>query len=206
MKAIEIPKKEKQGIDELLHQMSVAEIQGEDDYKRTAQMVQEMNARIKTVDKTLDKIVKEIYYEYKDALKRKTEALEPYNLCVKITKKNMAAWFNENERKRLEEKRRLEEIERKKAEEDMLAAAEHEGDEDILNEPIVTPEVKVEQPKVDKVSYREKWSFDIIDEKKIPREYLKVDEQKIRGVVQALKQDCSIPGIKIHCEKIPVLR
>ena len=83
---------------------------------------------------------------------------------------------NESER-RLVEDRIIDEVARKEAElqpvPDIPAPAKAEG-----------------------VSLRENWTFEIVDESLIPREYLIPDEVKIRKVVVALKDKTNIPGVK----------
>jgi hypothetical protein len=51
------------------------------------------------------------------------------------------------------------------------------------------------------VSTREVWKFEITDAAQIPREYLVVDEARIRKVVQALKGDAKIPGVRVYPER-----
>ena len=46
------------------------------------------------------------------------------------------------------------------------------------------------------VGYVPEWGFRITDESLIPREYLLVDEKKIRAVVKAMKKLTNIPGIE----------
>jgi hypothetical protein len=66
--------------------------------------------------------------------------------------------------------------------------------------PIVAgPEKRIETD-FGKASFTEKWNFTITDETLIPREYLMVDEVKIRKVVKALKADTKIPGIRVFDE------
>jgi len=50
--------------------------------------------------------------------------------------------------------------------------------------------------KADGVNLRDNWTFEIVDESLIPREYLIPDEVKIRKVVVALKDKTNIPGVK----------
>lgn len=47
------------------------------------------------------------------------------------------------------------------------------------------------------VQQREVWKFEVVDFSKLPDEYKMADEAKIRKVVQALKADCDIPGIRL---------
>lgn len=53
-----------------------------------------------------------------------------------------------------------------------------------------------EPAKLAGVSSRSTWDFEIVDLALIPREYLLVDEKKIRGIVRALKSETNIPGIR----------
>lgn len=52
-------------------------------------------------------------------------------------------------------------------------------------------------PKVEGIAPREGFDFRVTDEKLIPREYLEVDESKIRGVVLRLGMDAKIPGVEV---------
>ena len=51
-------------------------------------------------------------------------------------------------------------------------------------------------------SYRGIWKFRIIDEGKIPREYMIPDQIKIGQLVRALKQATNIPGIEAYEDKV----
>lgn len=62
--------------------------------------------------------------------------------------------------------------------------------------PIYTPPIQKQKGE----STRKVWKFEIINEKLIPREYLQIDESKIRGVVTALKGATNIPGIRVYSE------
>lgn len=66
---------------------------------------------------------------------------------------------------------------------------------------VVAPLVQRETPKVSGVQTREVWKFEVTDPAQVPREYLSVDESKIRRVVGALKGDTVIPGVRVYSEK-----
>lgn len=63
-------------------------------------------------------------------------------------------------------------------------------------ETFVAPIIHREAPKVGGITSQVVWDFEITDLAAIPREYLMVDETKIRKVVKALKGDTVIAGIK----------
>lgn len=89
---------------------------------------------------------------------------------------------------------------------DKAIRAESSGDvelsKEILAEVVTAAAVvipKMEMPKG--ISIRETWKFRVVDQSKIPREYLTVNEMAIGQVVRALKKETRIPGIEIYCEK-----
>lgn len=51
-----------------------------------------------------------------------------------------------------------------------------------------------------------RWVFQVTDPSLVPREYLMVNEAKIRKVVNALKGDTNIPGVSVCSEKSIVAR
>lgn len=66
---------------------------------------------------------------------------------------------------------------------------------------VVAPIIQREAPKVSGISTREVWLFEVTDPTAVPREYLMVDESKIRKVVGALKSDTRIAGVRVYSDK-----
>lgn len=124
-------------------------------------------------------------------------------------KRGLLVYQQEEERRRQEEQRRLEEQARKERERlarqaEKAAAAGKAEKADALEAraaQVVAPIIQTETPKVAGVSTREVWKFEITDKAKLPTEYTLPDEPKIRRVVQALKGDTNIPGIRVYAEK-----
>lgn len=50
---------------------------------------------------------------------------------------------------------------------------------------------------VGSASFKKVWDFQITDENLIPREYLMVDESKIRKAVKEQKENCKIAGVRV---------
>lgn len=128
----------------------------------------------------------------------------------RLLRNKISEYTTEQERVR----RQQEEIERQKAqkvaEETRLQEAikaERQGrtteevnqilDKPVMPAPVVVPKAMV--PKVEGVSMVDTWEFEIADVNLIPREYLSVDESKIRKVVGALKGQTNIPGVIVRC-------
>ena len=139
-----------------------------------------------------------------------------------ILKRGLITYDTEQERIRREEERRLQALARQQEEARQLAEAadlERQANEAtditeayqirreaeaLLDAPVVAPVVVLERstPKVSGINYREVWRFRVVDPTKIPREYLAVDEQKIGGVVRAMKGATAIPGIEVYPDKV----
>jgi len=71
------------------------------------------------------------------------------------------------------------------------------------NRVVADTEVKVTVPvtqtaKPKGVGTRKVWKFEVEDPNLVPREYLVVDEKKIRGVVNALHENAKIPGVRVY--------
>jgi hypothetical protein len=69
---------------------------------------------------------------------------------------------------------------------------------------IVAPVVPPPPTRVGNLSTRKVWKFTVTDETKVPREYLVVDETKIRKFVAAGVRE--IPGVNIYQEEETVIR
>ncbi len=166
-----------------------------------------------------------------DAEKAELQKVEPY---LEKLQQSLTAWRIEQERKRreAEEAVRRAELERKRLEEDLLRKAEEarrleeekkrlEGEEaarrareELENRAleeaaakeaqIISPPPVPEKPKTDGLTLRENWTFEIIDESLIPREYLVPDLVRIRKVVQTLKDKTNIPGVRAYNNPIVV--
>lgn len=122
----------------------------------------------------------------------------------------MVAYSNEQDRIAREERERAEAEARAERERLAVAASkaaergEFDSAERIAEQAsaVVAPAViHREAPKVAGVSFREVWRFEITDSQSIPREFLLVDETKIRRLVQTMKGDTNIPGVRVYAEK-----
>lgn len=60
--------------------------------------------------------------------------------------------------------------------------------------PVIVPKAT---PKVAGQSLRANYTFEIVDEKLLPREWLCPDEQKIRRYVKAMRDEARIPGVRV---------
>ena len=140
-----------------------------------------------------------------------------------IVKRAMISWQSEQEKKRQAEMDRLAEIQRKEAEKlrrqaekeaarvgslktqkakDAAAAKAEELKVKAEDVTAIVPEVESKVEDIAGISTRKVWKFKIIDQNKIPREYMIPDEKYIGQIVRVSKGDREIPGIEIYSEDI----
>jgi chromosome segregation ATPase len=65
-------------------------------------------------------------------------------------------------------------------------------------------DVKQKVEKIEDLHFRRYWKARIVDEKKIPREFLKPDECAINDYVSKNKEKASIPGVVVYFEDRPI--
>jgi hypothetical protein len=124
-------------------------------------------------------------------------------------KRAMIAYDEVQRRAREEEQRKADEIarkERERIEAQARKAAESGKVEKAVQleqraQAVVAPIIQREPPRVAGVNFRDVWKFEVTDPASVPREYLAVDEQKIRKIVGALKGDTQIAGVRVWSEK-----
>jgi len=114
----------------------------------------------------------------------------------------------ETEAKLAEEARKQEE-ELKKKLDAQIKKAEAKGNQDKVDELTYQKDlVKVETklvvskvPFVEGLAARKVWKCRIVDETKIPREYLKVDEVKLGQIAREKHNEIDIPGVEFYAEE-----
>jgi len=175
---------------------------------------------INEVKDTFDPICDAANKAHKAATAKRSKYLDPLTAVHKSVKGLMSTYEQEQERIRLAEQKRLEEIARKEEEDRILQEAieaEEEAKangatpqeaaqeaEAILQEPVSVPPVVLpkETPKIAGLSFRTIWDFTITNEKLVPRDYLMIDSVKVRGVASSLKGQTNIPGIKVFSRRV----
>jgi len=133
------------------------------------------------------------------------ELTNPAKEAIEIVNDKMGVWWRikEEERRKAEALARIAERDRMKAEmerERIKADMEAEGvevvEEDLppVPEAVIVPEVI----QASATNVRKTWTWTVMDEKKIPRIYLMLDEKAVRQSIRDGIRD--IPGLKIYEE------
>lgn len=191
-----------------------------EDYTRAGEILLTIKEIRKKIEATFKPIKQKMDAAKKEVLEQEKAADRPLAEAEAWIKPLIATYNAEQERIRREEEERLREIARKEEEERRLQeaiAAEEEAKrngaskeqiaevvQQVIDEPVKVAPIVVPRsvPKVAGISMRENWKFRVVNEKLIPREYMKVDDVKIGAVVRALKGATNIPGIEAYNESI----
>jgi len=183
-------------------------IETEEQATEASEMVKKLKELESEIRASFDPVIDKAYKAHKEAIAQRDEHLKPVLEAQKKIKDCLSKWKEKEELKRLQEAMRIAEEKRKEEEEKRLQQAEllekmgeTEKANEILEQPIFcAPET--EKIKVEGISFAEIWTYEIINEAEIPREYLMPDEKKINSVVKAMKNNIEIPGIKIFKKTI----
>lgn len=178
--------------------------------------LKEIKDQLKALDEIFDPNISRWHEGHKNAIAEKTKWTDPLEAAKRAGLKAIDIFDAEERKRRDEERRRLQ------AEEDERARREREK---LLKraEQLKTPEkaealreaaeeveaavVQIAEPeKLDGQVKRTTWNFEIVDESKIPREYLIPDLKAIGGVVRNTKGKIKIDGIRIYSETKTVIR
>lgn len=168
--------------------------------------------RLIKINETFDPIVEKAHAAHKEALAQKKKHSDPVEQAKKIIGAKVAAYESEQQKIRLEKERVAREEARKAQEEQRLAEAallqdagmSEEAEAVLVTERPLEIQKVEEAPKIEGLSFRENWCFEIVDVNQIPREYLIVNEKAIGAVVRSLKENAKIAGVRVFTTKTTI--
>lgn len=181
------------------------EIQEDGQFQAAGEMVKDIKALQKSIDEEYDPAIKAAHEAHMKIMATKKKQSEPLKTAEGILKEKIAAYRQEAECKRREEEARRREELRKQEEERRLREAEETGDESILDEPIIVPDIaSASNNHIKGISFSEKWDYRIVDFSKLPDEYKLPNKTKLGQIVRALKTEAgkTIPGIEVFSESV----
>lgn len=206
----------------VLDQANTLMISTVDDYKIAQGLMKTVKERIKELNDTRMEQTRPL-----DESKSKIMAffaipLEKLEKAKIYLNRIMVNFTEEQETKRREEERRLQDEARKRAEEEALkqalkaeAAGETQEAEQIISEPVYVPPIKVvsEVPKSKESHIRETWSCETFDlmitvksiaEGKAPLQAVEYDMTFLNGQARSYKQSLNIPGVRAVSKKTQI--
>ncbi|MDP2317500.1 MAG: hypothetical protein Q8P41_31740 [Pseudomonadota bacterium] len=194
-------------------------IETAEDFKAASEFLVRVKTALKEVDDTYDASIEAAHRSHKEALALKAKFAGPLLAAEKTVKPLMATYKDQEERKRLAEERRLQELAKKQAEEDQLQAAldaENAGDAEaaleIIAAPVQAPVVVVKSTtKAAGVSFRKvrkarvtsfKALVVAVAEGRVPLMALLPNQAHLDNQAAALGAEFAYPGVESYEETI----
>jgi hypothetical protein len=195
--------------EQLLARTAKLAIRDQEGYTEAAGWLKSIKGFLKAIEDARTRITKPINESLREVNAQAKDAAAPFLESEIKIKRAMIAWSDEQDRLQREEQRRLNEAsekERLRLQEiaDRAAAKGQTTKAEQFEEralAVTAPIAQTAAPKVGGISIPKVWTFEITDEDLIPREYLLIDETRIRKIVTALKGDTKIPGVRVFEQK-----
>lgn len=153
-----------------------------------------------------DPVVEAAHAAHKAAVAQRKTLDAPADEAERAIKGKMLAWKQAEDARQAEIARQAEAAQRKAAEDAALAeaaAAEQAGAHAeaaaIIERPMFVAPVYAAPaaPKVAGITTRKEWDFEITDAARVPRQFLMVDETKLRKYVKAMGAQAAMDGVRI---------
>lgn len=178
-------------------------------YESAAQLLKTIKGNLATIEDARTRITKPLNDSLREVNAQAKLAAAPFLEDERTIKGAMIAYSDEQDRIRAEEQRRANEAadrEQHRLREiaERAAAKGQEGKAERFEEraaQVVAPIAQAAAPAVRGIAIPKVWAFVIEDAALVPREYLIVDETKIRKVVAAMKGDTKIAGVRVFEQK-----
>jgi len=157
-------------VDEFLYNFQVIEIETPKQYTEAGDMLKEIKMKATKLEDKRKEYTKPLLDQKKLIDTDFKKLIDPLNDFIKQVKEKMVL-FQIEEQKRLDKVQ--EEIDKK-----ALETGKSEVEVEVVND------IKTQRGDVATTTVKKVWNFEIEDAKKIPREFLKVDETLIRSAVR----------------------
>jgi hypothetical protein len=180
------------GNKQLLDRLNAIEVKTKTDVEVLSDGAVMINLRLSEIEAERKKVTAPLNESLKAANNLFKRIAAPLEEMKRIVQAKMQKWWNDENVKRQEEEDRI------KAEEERrrkIQAAHKKQGHDVA-EPIELEKPAPVETKVGNTHVRKDWTFEVIDEIKVPREYLMVDDGKISVRISQGIRD--IPGLRIY--------
>lgn len=203
----EATNKEQQLKNNIIAEMATSDVEVKDkqDLEKATDKLRIIQNLRKQVNEYWGELIKAAHSTWKNLNNKKKEMLRPIETVENVLKEKINVYLDEEEKKRQGIQAKIK-ADIQKQREIIKAEMEKEtGEEqkeilemqaDLISQNIVLPQ------KNEKISQRYVYDYEVTDESKIPREYLMINEIKIKQKIREQKEDTKIPGIKVIKKRI----
>lgn len=193
----------------IVQQAEAFEIITPDDYENSLPLREECKRRIDAIQAFFKESKDLAFKTHRAITAQEKEMIAPYERADLVIAQKRAAFRAEQDRLDRIRENQEREAARKQQQDELLAEAarlesqgEKEAAEVVMEHaasapaPVVVVESSI--PKQAGAVVKRPWTFRIINPDLVPREYMVIDESKIRRVVQALGKNANIPGVEAY--------
>lgn len=169
-------------------------------YKSAGEFAVACKEMEKTIGELYDPHVANAHKTHKDLTTARKRLLDPLVEARRIVEQSMSAW---DQAQRQLAQAKADEDARKEREQE-IADAKKSRDKELVKElqaaPLVTETVTRVVPKIEGVSSKAVVSFKVVDEKKVPRQFLMVNEAAIKAYIKLHGMNAVITGVEVFEE------
>lgn len=213
--AVTVIEQEQQGTIALANELKALTVTNAAEYEFAQKMIERSAEYEKRWDELTGPAKKAAYDSYQKSLRLHDDPITELKSARGKAKQECLKWADEQERIRREEQLRLEEIARKQAEEEQIAAAleaQAEGDSETANaiiaQPVYVPPVNVPKPAVQAsrlTAGRSVWSAEVLDLMALvkavaagtaPITFIEPNMVNLNAQARASKQATKVPGVR----------
>lgn len=213
---VEIPQADELRREALSLRASEIRVVNKETYDQAAGFLRSVSRVRARIEELFEPAVRKAHEAHKAVLAAKGEILAPLAPAEKALRLAMQGWLAEVERERQAAEAKARAQARQAEEEEKARRAAELAEAGVEEEEIQQTVAAMPAPvavspapqltRVEGVAQRVEWRFEIVNEALVPREYLSIDEKKIRAVVKAFKGEKEIPGVRIFSEKVVAVR
>jgi hypothetical protein len=194
-----------------------AVVRDDKSYRDAASISKAITKLRKEADSYFTPIIQKVRAAYEESLAQRRRAVVPLEEDQRTIDGKILRYQSEQEELRRRQEAELMAQKKREAEDQAIKEAEElqrQGEADLADAVLAQaaeappPVVALPKttPKIEGLAKRVVWRFRIVKPELVPREYLRVDEVKIGGVVRALKNATRIAGVEVYAEDTAVHR
>lgn len=178
----------------IVHDFHNIVIRTKDEYSAAGDAIKTINYKIKQVEAKRVEYTKPLLDQKKLIDEDFKGIIEPLKKVVANIKAEMLKWMQAEKKRLDEEQKRIEEEAMERAKKEKLAEVEV----------AVVNDIKKQYGNISTSSVRKEWKWKVVDETKIPREFLVVNSLKINQAVRNGERE--IAGLEIYEDEQVVVR
>jgi len=178
-----------------LYSKQQIKISSQDEYIKAGDLIKIVKNKINKIEEQRKSWTKPLDESKKRIMENVRDVIDPLKDFESSVKQVMTDWYMKEKARKDKEQAKLEERAKAKA---IKEQKECGADIPIMPAIPVVNDIKTQRGDMSVTTMKKVWKFKVIDETKVPREYLSLDEVEIRRAIREGKRE--IKGLEIYQE------